>query len=155
MEKEAEKVKELLKGFDIKVIKHKPSNTALESSELRKVPLMQGVKSLILDLNGKIIEILISGDKKVDLNKLKKHFHVKNARLADKDVVFKKTNCEIGSVHPFCKIFNNIGTYIDKSVLRNEKVDFSIGINYESIEMDLKDFFLVLNAEVIDVGKEI
>ena len=54
MEKEAEAVKKLLKEFDIKVIKHKPSNTAAESAELRGIPLMQGVKSLILDLNERI-----------------------------------------------------------------------------------------------------
>ena len=152
MEKEAEAVKKLLKEFNIKIIKHKPSNTAAESAELRKVPLMWSVKSLILDLNGRIIEVLISGDYKIDLNKLKKHFHVKNARLADKDIVFSKINCEIGSVHPFCKILNNVETFIDKSVLRNKIVDFSIGVNYESIEMKLKDFLNILNIEVIDVG---
>ena len=153
MEKEADAVKKLLNKFDIKIIKHKPTYTAVESSKERGIPLSQGVKSLILDLDGKIIEVLISGDYKIDLNKLKKYFNVKNAKLADKEVVFKKTNCEIGSVHPFCKIFNNIETYIDKSVLRSEKVDFSIGNFRESIEMKTKDFVSVLKVEVIDVGK--
>ena len=37
-------------------------------------------------------------------------------------------------------MLNGIKTYMDKSVLRNKRIDFSIGVNDESIEMDVKDF---------------
>ena len=81
-----EKVKALLKDFDIKIIKHKPCNSAIESCEERGIPLQQGVKSLILEADDEIIEVLISGDKRIDLHKLKEKLNVKNACLADKDL---------------------------------------------------------------------
>jgi prolyl-tRNA editing enzyme YbaK/EbsC (Cys-tRNA(Pro) deacylase) len=151
----SDKIKELLKFYEFKIVKHEASNTAIESCDARNIPLMQGVKSLILDLDGKIIEVLISGDKKISLNKLKKKFSVKDAKLADRKVVKEKTGCVVGTVHPFCYLLNNIPSFIDESILRNEVVDFSIGVNDESMEMKVKDFLEFLNVDVIDVGEEI
>jgi len=155
MKEQADKIKKLLENYSFKLVKHNPTCSAVESAKERNIELKQCVKSLILNVDDKIIEVLISGDKKIDLHKLKEVLNVKNACLADKDLVEKETGCIVGTVHPFCKVINNIETYLDKEILRNNKIDFSIGVNDESIEMNIKDFLKIIDPVILEVSKEL
>lgn len=130
------------------LIIHKPIFTAEEGAFVRKVPLRLGVKSLIFKLDKDEFKlVLVRGDKKADLNKLRKILHVKNIRLASPEEVLRLTGCEIGSVHPFGNLMH-LEILMDSSILENELMDFNIGQHTHSCEMKVRDFIGLLNPVV-------
>ena len=75
------------------------------------------VKSLIFKTENSFILCLVSGDKKVSLNKIKKFLKVKDVSMADVEDVKKITGFTIGGVSPIGHL-NKIDVYIDKSLER-------------------------------------
>ena len=132
------------KKAKFKLIIHKPIFTAEEGAFVRKVPLRLGVKSLIFKLDKDEFKlILVRGDRKADLNKLRKILNVKNIRLASPEEVLKISGCEIGSVHPFGNLMG-LDILMASSILENELMDFNIGQHTHSAEMKVKDFIALL-----------
>lgn len=138
------------KEAKFKLIIHKPIFTAEEGAFVRKVPLRLGVKSLIFKLDkDQFMLILVRGDKKADLNKMRKILHVKNIRLASPEEVLQISGCEIGSVHPFGNIMG-LEILMDGSILENGFMDFNIGQHTHSCEMKVRDFIGLLKPRMED-----
>lgn len=136
------------KKAKFKLIIHKPIFTAEEGALIRKVPLRLGVKSLIFKLDKNEFKlILVRGDRKADLNTLRKILQMKNIRLASSEEVLHISGCEIGSVHPFGNLMK-LDILMDSSILENEFMDFNIGQHTHSCEMKVKDFMGLLNPRV-------
>ena len=150
---EVENIKRILGDFKIKFNHyiHKPVFTSQEAADERGLELKQGVKALVFR-NGKFILVLLPGDRKVDTKKLSKLINVKELKLASPEEVFKITNCEIGSVHPF-GFLHNLETYMDEKVLENEIVDFNIGLHTDSIAMRSEDLVKVIKPKILDFSK--
>ena len=131
-----------------KLIIHKAIYTAEEGAAIRKLHLRMGVKSLIFKFgeNGFKL-ILVRGDKKANLKRLREIFNVKNIRLASPEEVFKICGCEIGSVHPFGNLMN-LEIIMDKSILENKDVDFNIGQHTHSAEMKTLDLVKLLKPRI-------
>ena len=81
--------------------------------------------------------------------KLAKIVNTKKLRLASSQEVFKATGCKVGSVHPFGNL-HNIPTYLDKSVLENDVVNFNAGLHTVSIHMKVKDMVKIINPLIED-----
>ena len=101
---------------------------------------------------GGMILALIAADRKIDFRKLTALVGSKKLFLADPDKVFEKTGCRIGSVHPFGNLFN-LPTFLDKSILENETVDFNAGMHERSIEMKREDMVSLIKPKIGDFSK--
>ena len=147
-QKELGKIKEFLDKNKVKykLFSHRKVHTSEEASKERNVPLLQGVKSLLLITHEKeYILCLVSGDKKIKLKELRNILNTKDIKLAGHEEVLKITGCEVGSVHPFGNLYyKEVKILMDKEVLRNEIIDFSVGTFVNSVEMKLKDFIKIL-----------
>ena len=147
---QTEQITELLNNAHVKykVMMHKPVYTSEEAAGVRKLPLKVGVKSLIFKINlDEFKLVLVRGDKKADVGKLKLIVNSKNIRLASPEEVLRISGCEIGSVHPFGMLMG-LEIIMDKSILENENVDFNIGQHTHSAEMKALDLVKILKPRI-------
>jgi len=149
-EKEFNSVCGFLKSnkIDFKILTHAPVHTSEEAARIRGKPLSGGVKAIVLkSSDGKVLQALVSGDKRIDLKKLAKIIGTKRLSLASPIEVLEKTGCEIGSVHPLGNL-SGLTVYMDKKVLENEIVDFSVGLHTHTIEMKCADLLKAINPKI-------
>jgi Cys-tRNA(Pro) deacylase len=143
-------VKKLLdrNGITYETTEHEPVYTSEQAAKVRGVELKTGVKALVLKTEeGSFVMGLIAADKKIDLRKLAKIARTKKLQLASPQEVLKITGCEVGSVHPFGNL-HRLPTYLDRSTLENNMVNFNAGLHTISIHMKAKDLIKAINPIV-------
>ena len=114
-----------------------------------------GVKALILKTQkGNFVTGLVAADRKIDLKKLAKILGTRRLQLASPQETLKITGCEVGSVHPFGNLYD-IPTYLDSSILENDKVNFNAGLHTVSIQMKAKDLIKAIRPVVEDFSKNL
>ncbi len=148
-------IKELLdkNGIPYQVFEHEPVYTSEQAAKVRGVELRTGVKALVLKTSlGDFVVGLVAADRKIDLKKLANIVRTEKLRLASPQEVLERTGCEIGSVHPFGNL-HRLPTYLDASILENEKVNFNVGLHTVSIQMKAADLVKVLNPTIGDFSK--
>jgi Ala-tRNA(Pro) deacylase len=154
-EEETKRIIGLLTKLNIpfKHLVHEPVYTSEQASKIRKSPLHNGIKSMVLETERGVIIALISADLKLDLKKLKKKFNFKKLQMAPPELVKEKTSCEPGSVPPFGYI-QPLPTYIDKSVFDHEQADFNVGLTTESIQIQTSELRKILSQKLLDFAKK-
>jgi Ala-tRNA(Pro) deacylase len=150
-EEESRRVLELFKNerVEYKIYEHEPVYTSEQASQVRGVELKTGVKAMVLKSIDRFLLADIAADRRLDFRKLEKLLHVKKLEFATKVEVVAKTGCEAGSVHPVGSRFN-LDTYLDKSVLNNEYVNFNIGLLTKSVRIKKDDFVRILKPKLTD-----
>lgn len=137
----SKRIENILKesGFEHQILEHESVFTSEEAAKVRGVELRTGVKALVLkSTDNKYIMGLCPGDKRLDLKRIAKSAAVKKVSLASPAEVLKFTHCKIGSVPPFGHP-KKLKTYMDKDVLKNEWVNFNIGLHTKSVKMKSSD----------------
>lgn len=76
------------------------SRTIEEVVETLHKPVNQFVKTLIYDVDGKAVAVMVRGDREVNETKLRKLFQATSVALADPEMVQEVTNAEIGFAGP-------------------------------------------------------
>ncbi len=144
-----EETKRLLELFqnervEYRIFEHVPVYTSVQASKERGVELRSGVKAMLLRTHeGKFILADIAADRRIDFVKLEKMLPSKHVRFATREEVLSVTKCEPGSVHPIGRLFG-IDTYLDNSVLQNERVNFNIGMLTKSVQIASQDLLRVM-----------
>jgi len=132
---------------------HAPVHTSEEAAKIRGTPLESGAKALVLRSEGKFLMVVLAGDKKVDLKKVKKVIGSNRLSLATPEEVLQVTHCVIGSVPPFGNLFG-IPVYLDKSLTRSPLINFNAGRHGTSIAMSVEDYQKVVKPVLVDVAQE-
>lgn len=140
-------------GVEYRLYEHEPVYTSEQASKVRGVELKTGVKALVLKTReGQFLLADIAADGKADLKKLQQLTKTSRIHFAPRDEVLSVTHCEPGSVHPFGSLFG-IPTYLDRSVLENEFVNFNIGVLTKSARIRAEDLRRLLDSKVGDFSK--
>ncbi len=151
-QEEAEKLLELFEkeSVEYKLFEHEPVYTSEQASKVRDVELKSGVKAMVLKtFEGKYVLADIAADRKIDFGKLEKGvLKSKHVRFATREEVIDVTQCEPGSVHPFGLLFG-LETYLDRSVLENDRVNFNIGLLTKSVQISSSDLVRVLQPVLV------
>lgn len=113
---------------------------------------MSGAKALIFRSDGKFLMLVIAGDKSADMKVLKFTLRVKSLSLATPEEALQVTHCTIGSIPPFGNLFG-IPVYVDKSLYRNERINFNAGRHDTSIQMSIEDWERVVKPKIISVAQ--
>jgi Ala-tRNA(Pro) deacylase len=135
------------------VFEHEPVYTSEQAAQVRGEELKTGVKSLVFKADQEFILILVPGDKRADMNKIRNITGKRNIRMATKEEVLQVCNCEIGSVHPFGNLMK-IKTYMDHTILQNDHVNFNVGLHTMTVRMSPLVLKNLVNPEVVDLVKE-
>ena len=133
---------------------HIPKDS-LSAAKVRGLSPDSGAKALILQgKSGKFYQFVLSGNRRLDLKKLRNLTSEKNISLAAPSDVLEVTGCVIGTVPPLGIMFD-IPVYVDSRVEDRDWVVFSAGTKTDSIEIDPKEFIKVNKAIVADISKEL
>ena len=148
------KIKNLLDKNKIKYkfFEHEPTPTSEIAAKVRGVDLKQGAKAMLLRSEGKFYMFVLSGVDKIDFKKVRTILESKSVSFASSEEVKEITNCVPGGVPPFGNLFNVI-VYVDKNLLKNERIDFIAGKQTVSMEMSSKDYLKVVKPKVEDFVK--
>jgi len=115
-----QRVEKLLNEFDESqkvIILETSARTAQEAASSLGCEVGAIVKSLLFKTENTFTLCLVSGDKKVSLNKVKKNLKIKDASMASADEVKNVTGFTIGGVSPVGHS-NKIDILIDHSLER-------------------------------------
>ena len=155
MEQEFFAIKKLLdsKKVEYELHEHEPVYTSEQASHVRGEPLSSGIKSLVFKAGDEFILVLVPGDKKADSSKLRTITGKRNIRLATAEEVLARTNCAVGSVHPF-GLLHGLKTYMEKTILKNEHVNFNVGLHTMTVRMKPQDLKELIRPEVVDIVKK-
>mgnify|MGYP000023416756 CR=1 FL=1 len=143
----------LMKKLNIKgeIISHETSGrTTMEAAKALGVPPRNILKSLLLISKKKeYLAVIITGDKRVNIRKLKQITGFKKLRLAKPSEVEDFTGFKIGGVPPFafhgkCRII------VDREVLEREYVIGACGDEYHGVKLD-PEIFKKLGYEIADI----
>ena len=154
------KIKTLIEnsGFWFDYLEHEPVRTSQEAAEIRpdKYTLSQGAKALIVRIreyggNKYFCMLVVPGDLKFDMNKVKELLNAKDIRFATEAEVIEVTDgIELGGVPPFGNLFD-LPVYVDTKVLENEKIIFNAGDKRVSIAVATDDYKTLVNPQVAEL----
>lgn len=131
---------------------HEPVTTSIDASKIRHgYGLSQGAKALVLKAGDRFLMVVVPGDKKINNAVLKSVLGVKEIRFATPEEVTLVTNgILIGGVPPFGSYFK-LKTYVDATVLENEKIIFNCADRSVSVALKSSDYMQIEQPEIVNV----
>lgn len=129
---------------------HKAVLTSEEAAEVRGVSLASGAKAMLIKDTGKKLSregvsyylAVMSAANRFSSKQFKKTINCKTFRFATPEEVHEVTGCLPGAVPPFGKIFG-VPVWVDRSLGKNESINFNCGMRTKSIAMKYEDYFNV------------
>lgn len=100
------------------------------------------IKSLLLKSGDRFFGVIIGGDKKLDIQKIKKYFNVSKISFANQKEVEEFTGFKIGGITPYA-FFGKCNVVIDKDLLGKPYIIGSGGNEFTGIKFNPKDLFLL------------
>lgn len=127
---------------------HKAVLTCEEAAEVRGVSLDSGAKAMLIKDTGKKLVLentpyylaVLSASKKFSSKQFKKIISCKSIRFASPQEVFETTGCLPGAVPPFGK-FMSVPVWVDRSLSKEETINFNCGLRTTSLSMKYADYF--------------
>jgi len=151
------KILELLKADNcwFETFEHQPVRTSEEAAKVRTgYSLEQGAKAIIVRAKRSkqdkfFLMLVLPGDKRFDVSKVKVLLDAKDIRFATEQEVMELTNgVEPGGVPPFGNLFD-LRVIVDPSLLIFDKIIFNAGDQRFSIAMLAEDFKKLVKPEVV------
>jgi Cys-tRNA(Pro) deacylase len=142
------------KGVEARILTFDSHTMTVEDAEKQLgVDKERIIKSLLfIDENGEPILGIVTGDRRIDIKKLRKACGSRRLRLAPPQVVKDLTGYEVGAMPPIGhKIL--IKTFIDPKVMRFERVYGGGGAVNAMLEIDPRDIKRINEAVVVDISK--
>ncbi|MFH1896276.1 MAG: YbaK/EbsC family protein [bacterium] len=153
------KIKKLLteNKFWHETFEHAPVRTSEEAAKLRTgYSINQGAKALIVRVkitkgNKKFAMLVVPGNMRFDISKVKEFFGAKDIRFATEAEVMEITGgVKVGGVPPFGNLFG-LEVVADPKLFENEKIVFNAGDRQFSIGMKSQDYRKIVNPKVADI----
>lgn len=151
-----QKILDLLKKNRVwfETFEHEPVRTSEEAAKIRSgYTLKQGAKTVIIRVkigadNRFFSMLVLPGDKRFDIKKVKTLFSAKDIRFATEEEVHKITaGIEPGGIPPLGNLFD-LKTVVDPDLFKNEKIIFNAGDRRFSIAMKSKDYKNIVKPSV-------
>jgi len=138
----AKKLKELLDSKKIKYVTltHSPAYTIQEIAEAAHIPSDKLAKTVIVKLDGTLGMAVVPGNKKINIEALKKLANVNNIDIATESE-FRSTfpDCDLGAMPPFGNLYK-MKIYMDDSLAKDKEIGFNAGNHSEIIKMKYEDY---------------
>jgi len=121
-------------------ITHSPAFTAQEIAHCAHVPGGELAKTVLVKLDGKIVEAVLPASQRVDLELFKTTTGAQNATLAAEDEFDSFfPDCEVGAMPPYGNLYG-MEVFVSPSLEIDRQIAFTAGTHSELICMRYKDF---------------
>ncbi len=128
-----------------KILQHKKSGVHTEDAALALSEKRSNImKSLLLKSKNDFFAVLIMGDQRLDVKKIKKQFNISKVSFAEADEVERLTGFKIGGLPPYA-FFNKCKVVIDSHVMEKPYAIGSGGNEFTGIKFNPKDLLLLYN----------
>ncbi len=138
-----------------KVIGHKTVYTAYDLATTAKRKLGSVAKSVLVRADKGFTILVLPGDRRIDMKKVKKVLGAKNVGLTTEKVLRTKLKVKPGSVSPLLAAgIKDVGVLVDKSLSGVKKVLAGAGSFTEHVEMSAKELTRLAAAKVADISEK-
>jgi len=122
------------------VISHSPAYTAQGIAGLTHISGKQLAKTVMVQLDGRLVMAVVPAKFQVDLELLKRAARAKTVVLASEDEFRDRFPlCETGAMPPFGNLFG-LEVFADQSLEEDKEIAFNAGTHRELIQMAWKDY---------------
>ncbi len=112
----------------------------------------QLAKTVVLDVDGRLVMAVVPADMRVDLDRLKGILGAGRAQLAgEHDFRERFGDSEVGAMPPLGPLYD-IDVYVDEGFSREETIAFRAGRHGELVRMAYGDFVKVAAPKVVDLA---
>ena len=125
-------------GVEFEHKEHEPVITSEDAAKIRDSDTSMGAKALLFLADKKPIVVVVPGNKKLDLQKFKKLYNIKDMSMANKEQLKKITGLERGAVPPMGSVFD-LATYMSNDFMHKDNIAFNAGSRTNSIYMKAPD----------------
>jgi Ala-tRNA(Pro) deacylase len=134
------------------VITHSPAYTAQGIAGLAHIPGRELAKTVIVNLDGKLVMAVLPANFHVDLRLLKKAANAEKAALAsEEDFANVFPQCETGAMPPFGN-FYGIAVFADESLEKDKEIAFNAGTHRELVRMNWLDFKRLVQPKIVQIA---
>ncbi|MBU1205278.1 MAG: YbaK/EbsC family protein [Nanoarchaeota archaeon] len=142
------------KNIEFKIIHlNKIPRTAQDVERIYGCPLHQVLKTLIFIGKTEPVIVVLPGDKRADMDKLKEVTKGNNLRMAKPDEVEEITGYTIGGISPF-GIEKNVKKIIDESVFKIKTVNIGSGKAEIGIELDSEELRRAWDGIIANISQK-
>ncbi len=147
-----DEITKLLSDVDYQLIEHEHVITSDDAARVRGLSKSEGMKSLVLRADDKLILVVVRADNKLHSKKVRHHFGVREVRFATPEQVLETMGVEVGACYPFGAV-PGIEMIIDETLAHNEFVSFNPGIHTKTIRMKWQDYERAVKPTLVGVIK--
>jgi Ala-tRNA(Pro) deacylase len=134
------------------VISHSPAYTAQGIAGLTHISGRELAKTVIINMDGKLVMAVIPAMLRVDLALLKRATRAKVVTIAaEEEFQDRFPECETGAMPPFGNLFG-IPVFVEESLARDREIAFNAGSHRELIRMSWEDFEKLVEPKVMRFG---
>ena len=147
------KLREFLDQHNIKymVISHSVAYTAQGVAALTHTPGRELAKTVMLEVDGRLVMSVVPASNRVDLLKLKRHLRAESVELASEaDFRDRFPDCELGAMPPFGNLYG-MDVFADQSLALDKEIAFNAGSHRELVRMSFSDFRDLVAPTVISL----
>jgi Ala-tRNA(Pro) deacylase len=139
-------------GIEYEHIEHAPVITSMDAAKIRDSDISTGAKALVFLADKESIIVVVPGNKKLDLQKFKKLYKIRDMSMANEAQLIEITGLTRGAVPPMGSIFG-VKTFFSLDFNDKEKIAFNAGSHTNSIYMKAKDLLELENPQIGDFSK--
>jgi Ala-tRNA(Pro) deacylase len=149
---------DLVKRFDdarvhYRVEQHPYAVTAQEVADLEHVPGHAFAKSVVVQIGGNYVLLVLQAPHVVDLGALEDALLADEARLAtEEEFAPLFLDCEVGTMPPFGR--PGIELYLDKGLIGRPEIVFEAGSHHEAVRMRTEDYVWLAQPKVLSFARE-
>lgn len=137
-------------AFDVHVYDHREKGAAFAAAALG-MPLERFAKTLVVELDGAPVFVLMAGDRELSLRALARAAGGRGATMAEPAVAERLTGYLTGGISPFGSR-RALPVYLDASLLEHERIAVNGGRRGVIVELASADVRDALDATVADLA---
>jgi Ala-tRNA(Pro) deacylase len=145
-----DKLEEL--GIEYEHKEHEPVITSQDAAKLRDSDISIGAKALVFLADKEPVIVVVPGNKKLDLQRFKKLYNIKDMSMANEEQLLKVTGLTRGAVPPMGSVFDT-KSYFSDDFREKDLIAFNAGSHTHSIFMKARDLIDIEKPIIGDFSK--
>lgn len=142
------------KGIEKRILDYEEStHDSFHAAQAIGVEIGQIAKSILFIADGNPVLVVIAGDKKVHMKKLKKTLGAKKLKFAGEDDVRENTGFGVGAVSPVA-LPERVKILLDRSLRNFAKIYPAAGSSNNMFESTFEELKEMTNAHEVDLSQE-